>query len=200
MPGKDAATLDFYATEAPAYAKRSRVADRERLDAFLAMLPAGAAILELGCGCGRDSEAMRAKGFEVTPTDGSPQLAHEAEIRLGTPVNVLLFGDLDERDRYDGVWARACLLHVPRNDLAGIIKRVRLALRAGGIFYASFKAGEREGRDRFGRYYNYPSPALLRDAYDGIGWANVGVEHSKGGGYDGVENEWLHVFAKKRAA
>jgi SAM-dependent methyltransferase len=199
MPGKDAATLAFYAAEAPAYATRSRVADHERLDAFLAMLPAGAAILELGCGCGRDSEAMRAKGFEVTPTDGSPQLAREAEIRLGAPVNVLLFGDLDERDRYDGVWARACLLHVPRNDLAGIIERVRLTLRAGGVFYASFKAGAREGRDRFGRYYNYPTPAVLRLAYGSAGWASVKIEHGLGGGYDRVETEWLHVFAEKAA-
>jgi SAM-dependent methyltransferase len=199
MPGKNAATLAFYAAEAPTYAKRSRVADHERLDAFLAMLPAGAAILELGCGCGRDTEAMRAKGFEVAPTDGSPQLAREAEIRLGTPVNVLLFGDLDERDRYDGVWARACLLHVPRNDLAGIIGRVRLALRAGGVFYASFKAGEREGRDRFGRYYNHPSPSFLREAYGSIGWASVSIEHAMGGGYDGVETKWLHVVAQREA-
>jgi hypothetical protein len=196
---EDRATLAFYAAEAQAYVKRSRVPDHKRLDAFLAMLPPGAAILELGCGCGRDTEAMRAKGFDVTPTDGSPELAREAEIRLGTRVQVLLFGDLDWRHRYAGVWARACLLHVPRNDLAGIIERVRLALTAGGLFYGSFKAGAREGRDRFGRYYNYPSPALLRRAYRNGGWASVNIESAIGSGYDGVETEWLHVIAQRTA-
>jgi SAM-dependent methyltransferase len=196
MNGEDPATLAFYAAEAHAYANRKRVADHERLNAFLAMLPAGAAILELGCGCGRDTETMRAKGFDVTPTDGSPQLAREAETRLGTPVQVLLFADLGERDRYDGIWARACLLHVPRPDLAAIIERVRMSLRTGGLFYASFKAGAREGRDRFGRYYNYASPDLIRRAY-GSGWTGLTIDKALGGGYDGAETEWLHVMAQR---
>ena len=38
--------------------------------------------------------------------------------RLGRPVETLLFHDLDEVEAYDGVWANACLLHVPRDELA----------------------------------------------------------------------------------
>ena len=34
------------------------------------------------------------------------------------PVETLLFHDLDEVEAYDGVWANACLLHVPRDELA----------------------------------------------------------------------------------
>ena len=39
---------------------------------------AGATILELGCGAGADSAEMLAGGFDVYPTDGSPEMAGEA--------------------------------------------------------------------------------------------------------------------------
>lgn len=197
MTAKDATTLAFYATEAEAYADRQRSVDGARLDPFLAKLPASAVILELGCGGGQDSQAMLTRGFDVTPTDGSAELAHEAGKRLGRPVRVLLFGDLDEKDSYDGIWANACLLHVPRRDLPGIIERIHAALRPGGVFYASFKAGSREGRDRFQRYYNYPSPEWLREVYGALQWGSVEIEADIGGGYDREPTNWLHVTALK---
>ena len=92
--------------------------------------------------------------------------------------------------------ARACLLHVPRAALPGILRRVQAALIAGGAFYASFKAGAREGRDSFQRFYNYPSAAWLRRAYGG-GWADIDIEQAAGGGYDGLPTDWLHVVAHK---
>ena len=165
MTAHDSTTLGFYAAEAEAYAGRGQAPLHERLGGFLGALPPGARILELGCGAGQDSAAMLAAGFAVTPTDGTPEIAREAERRLKVPVRVLLFGDIAEREAYDGVWANACLLHVPRTDLPGILARIHAALKPGGVFYASYKAGAGEGRDRFGRYFNYPSPAWLREAY-----------------------------------
>jgi SAM-dependent methyltransferase len=197
VAAKDPTTLAFYAREAEAYANRQRGVGDARLDPFLAKLPAGAAILELGCGGGQDSQAMLARGFDITPTDGSAELAREAEKRLGRPVRVLLFDDLDEKDSYDGVWANACLLHVPRRDLPGIIERIHAALRPGGIFYASFKAGSHEGRDRFQRYYNYPSPQWLREVYGALQWGSVEIETDIGSGYDREPTNWLHVIALK---
>ena len=60
------------------------------------------------------------------------------------------------RAAYDGVWASACLLHVPRDELAGVLARIHRALKPEGLFYASYKVGHGDGRDSFGRYYNYP--------------------------------------------
>jgi SAM-dependent methyltransferase len=197
MSGGDGQTLAFYAAEAQAYANRPRPVDRARLDAFLALLPAGGSILELGCGGGQDSEAMLAKGFDVTPTDGSPELAREAGRRLGMPVRTLLFGDLRETNRYHGVWARACLLHVPRIELPAVIARVHAALRAGGVFYASFKSGRPEGRDKFRRYYNNPSADWLGEVYAGSVWALIDIQRTAGGGYDGAATDWLHLVARK---
>ncbi|MGO4705808.1 class I SAM-dependent methyltransferase [Microvirga sp. 2MCAF38] len=192
-------TLDFYASEAHAYATRQRLAEKAILDAFLKHVPERGSILELGCGGGQDSEAMIAAGYDVHPTDGSPELAREAERRLGRPVKVLRFEDLDETDAYDGVFAHACLLHVPRADLGAIIARIHKALKPGGVFFASFKAGEQEGLDAFGRFFNYPSKDWLRSVYEALEWQSLAINETIGGGYDGRRTDWLHVTAVKAA-
>jgi SAM-dependent methyltransferase len=197
MTGRDANTLDFYAGEAETYAARQRGLDELRLQRFAALVPPGGQVLELGCGGGQDSAALLALGLDVTATDGSPELAAEATQRLGRPVSVLLFEDLAAEAAYDGVWANACLLHVPRPALPGIVARIRRALRPGGVFYASFKAGEAEGRDRFGRYYNYPDAGWLRQAYGAAGWSRLDIDEDLGGGYDGEPTRWLHALAIK---
>lgn len=199
MTGRDTNTLDFYADEAETYAARQRELDDLRLQRFAALLPAAGAVLELGCGGGQDSAALLGLGLDVTATDGSPELAAQAAQRLGRPVAVLLFEDLAAEAAYDGVWANACLLHVPRPALPGMVARVHRALRPGGVFYASFKAGEAEGRDRFGRYYNYPDAGWLRAAYGAEGWSRLDIEEDLGGGYDGEPTRWLHALAIKSA-
>jgi SAM-dependent methyltransferase len=142
----DEETLQFYGRNAQAYAKRE-ITKHTRLARFLALLPPGAAILELGCGAGADSAEMLARGFDVRPTDGSPEMASVASRRLGRPVETLLFQDLNEVEAYDGVWANACLLHVPRPELVKVLALTWCALKPGGFFYASFKTGADEGRD-----------------------------------------------------
>jgi cyclopropane fatty-acyl-phospholipid synthase-like methyltransferase len=72
----DEDTLQFYRSHAQAYAERA-IAKHTRLTRFLALLPQGAKILELGCGAGAASAEMMAKGFDVEPTDGSPEMAAE---------------------------------------------------------------------------------------------------------------------------
>lgn len=197
MSGRDADTLGFYAAEAEIYAGRARELGEARLQRFAGLLPTGGQVLELGCGGGQDSEALLALGLDVTPTDGSPELAIAAQKRLGRPVRVLLFEDLTAEAAFDGVWANACLLHVPRPALSGIFARVHRALRPGGVFYASFKAGEAEGRDRFGRYFNYPDADWLRSAYADRRWRSLDIAEDIGGGYDREPTRWLHATAIK---
>lgn len=193
----DADTLAFYDREAAAYAARQRGAP-VRLQAFLEQLRPRARILELGCGAGQDAELMTAAGFEVTPTDGSAGLAAEAEARLGRPVRVMRFDELDETAAYDGVWANACLLHVPEDGLADVLARIHQALEPGGRFHTGFKAGDGGGRDSLGRYYNFPDEARLRAAYGAAGdWAALTITSGQGGGFDGVMRDWLFVDAVK---
>jgi hypothetical protein len=73
------------------------------------------------------------------------------------------------------------------------------ALKPGGHFYASFKAGEEDGRDTLNRYYNFPSPDWLRATYASAGsWSSLSIEEGRVRGFD---NEWadmLFVVVQKR--
>jgi SAM-dependent methyltransferase len=196
----DAATLRFYADEARAYAARGRDGLNWRLDAFLGALAPGARILELGCGDGRDSETMLARGFDVDPTDGCGAMAREAEARLGRPVRVMRFDELDAAEAYDGVWANACLLHAPRPALPEVLSRVFEALKPGGLHVATFKAGDAEGRDSLGRYFNYLSAEAVEAVYRGVAdWAFLSVQDYAGGDYEGGTRPWVAVTARKPA-
>jgi SAM-dependent methyltransferase len=197
----DAATLAFYESEAAAYARRARGEPSRRLNAFAALLPPGAAVLELGCGGGQDAEALIARGLDVTATDGSAALAKEAERRLGRPVKQLRFDELRDVGTYDGVWANASLLHAPAAALPGVLGSIHRALKPGGLFYASYKAGGGGDRDALGRYFNFPARADLERAYLAAGaWETLGLEESDGGGYDGVARTWLHCLMRKPRA
>jgi SAM-dependent methyltransferase len=193
----DEATLRFYRENAQAYAERE-IAKHTRLTRFLALLPVGATILELGCGAGAASAEMIARGFDVCATDGSPEMAAEAAGRLGRPVETLLFHDLDKVEAYDGVWANACLLHVPRDELAQVLALIWRALKPGGYFYASYKAGDADGRDTLNRYYNYPSPDWLRNNYATAGnWNSLSIETGEVRGFDNKWSAMLFVLARK---
>jgi SAM-dependent methyltransferase len=189
-------TLRFYAEHALTYAAAGEGRTNHHLDAFLDRLPPGARVLELGCGGGRDAAHILGRGFDVVATDGSPELAAIATARLGRSVRVLRFDELADVAAYDGVWASACLLHVRADHLAPVLALVRRALRPGGRFAASYKAGDGEGRDRFGRYFNFPSRQALEAAYAEAGpWTSIRIEHADGGGYDRIQRTWLMVEA-----
>jgi SAM-dependent methyltransferase len=194
----DEATLRFYRGNAKAYAKRTFTSRQARLMAFLAQLPPGACILELGCGAGGDTAEMLARGFDVRATDGSPEMADIASKHLGRTIETLLFHELDEVEAYDAVWANACLLHVPRTELADVLARIWRALKPEGVFYASYKEGEADGRDTLDRYYNYPSPEWLRATYAEAGnWNSLSIESGEVLGFDDKMASMLFVMARK---
>ncbi|MFC2970166.1 class I SAM-dependent methyltransferase [Acidimangrovimonas pyrenivorans] len=192
-PSRDAETLEFYAASAEVYAGSGPGGVNRHLNGFLQRLPAGARILELGCGGGRDAEAMLAAGFAVEPTDGTPEIAARAEARLNRPVRVMRFDELQAEGAYDAVWASASLLQVPRPELPDILARIRRALKPGGLHFASYKGGGSAGRDRHGRYYNYPSREDISRFYAASGaWQALSVVEHMGGGYDpGVQGPWI---------
>jgi len=194
----DEETLKFYRGHAEAYAGREITSRQARLTAFLGLLPPGARILELGCGAGGDTAEMLARGFDVRATDGSPEMAAVASKRIGRTVETLLFHELDEVEAYDAVWANACLLHVPRDELADILGLIWRALKPEGVFYATYKTGDAEGRDTLNRYYNYPSPDWLRTNYTSAGnWSSLEIETGEVIGFDNQWAKMLFVVARK---
>lgn len=193
----DQGTLQFYRSNARSYADWAK-APSTRLRGFLALLPSGGSILELGCGAGNHSAVMLAEGFSVRATDGSPEMAEIASQRLGHAVEAMRFDQLDAHEAYDGVWASACLLHVPRDELAGILARIHRALRPSGVFYASYKMGEGDGRDSLGRYYNYASPEWLEATYASAGpWITLSSDRNVIQSFDETPANMLHLVVRK---
>jgi len=193
----DETTLQFYRRNAASYAAWAKAPSTRLID-FLGLLPAGGSILELGCGAGNHAAEMLARGFTLRATDGSPEMAEIASRTLDHPVEAMRFDELDAFEAYDGVWASACLLHVPRDELGGILTRIHRALKPGGVFYASYKTGAGDGRDSLGRYYNYPSPEGLDATYAASGtWQTIKSDISEIKSFDETPATMLHLVMRK---
>ena len=135
-------TIAFYDEHADEFYAGTVGADiGELYDAFLPLLPDGARILDAGCGSGRDSRAFLDRGYEVTAFDASAALVEKASALLGRPVRRLTFQEMDYTEAFEGVWACASLLHVPRAEFDAVLARLARALVPGGVAFLSFKYG-----------------------------------------------------------
>ena len=193
----DPATYDFYQSRAPHYTASGTQAQSRHLDPFLDRLAAGSDILELGCGGGRDSAHMIERGFRVDATDGIPAMVAKANERHDVGARLMQFGELDMDQAYDAVWAHACLLHCPREELPGVLARIHRALRPSGLHYASFKLGDGEGRDLLGRLHNFPDTSWLIDTYKTAGFTITETDTFKGNGSDGTMRDWLAITVRR---
>ena len=147
-------TIDYYNRHAAAFFRETAGVEMAALQRkFTALVPAGGLILDAGCGSGRDALAFKEQGFKVAAFDASPELARLAGEHLGQPVAVRTFAEVGERDAYDGIWACASLLHLPRREIPGALSRLWAALKPGGVMYVSFKEGQGE-RQKDGRHFS----------------------------------------------
>ncbi len=146
-------TLKYYNENADKFINNTLEVDfHSTQDHFLELLPAGAFILDFGCGSGRDSKYFLDRGCRVEATDGSEELCRLASDYAGIPVKQMLFQELEEVAVYEGIWACSSILHLPRQELKDVLFRMCRALKEGGIIYTSFKYGSFEGM-RNGRYF-----------------------------------------------
>ena len=153
--GEEDCTLRYYEDHAEEFTASTIDADMEDIRfRFLTHLPAGASILDFGCGTGRDTKAFRELSYEVTALDGSETLCRIAGNLTGIPVICMDFRDYSaaEGEYYDGIWACASLLHLNKKELLPVMQALGKALNPGGILYLSFKYGDYEG-ERNGRYF-----------------------------------------------
>jgi SAM-dependent methyltransferase len=193
----DPETLAFYQERAPHWVFHSGERHSHQLDAFLDRLPPGAAVLELGCGGGRDAARMRQRGFAVDATDAVPALVARANQAFGIGARVMAFHELETQAAYAGVWAHACLLHCPRAVLPDVLARIHRALVPGGWHFASFKLGDGEGRDLLGRLHNFPPVEWLVASYRQAGFAIEAQETYAGKASDGTQRDWIDLTVRK---
>lgn len=146
-------TVAYYDAHALAFAQDTRGVDVAPIyEPFLELVPAGGRILDLGCGSGRDARAFKERGFSVVAADASAEMVRLTVEYAGVEACLCRFDELEFDPEFDGVWACASLLHVPRAEFDGVVAKVARVLKPGGVLYASFKPGEWEGQ-RAGRWF-----------------------------------------------
>lgn len=197
----DPVTIAFYQARAPHWVFHSGEAHSHQLDAFLDRLPAGGAVLELGCGGGRDADHIRKRGFIIDATDATPALVKRANEAFALGARVMAFHELETKAAYAGVWAHASLLHCPREALPDVLARIHRAMLPGGWFFSSYKLGDdanpEEGRDLLGRLHNFPSPEWLLTAYRSAGFIIESHATYAGKASDGTQRDWIDMIVRK---
>lgn len=192
------ATLEYYRANSEAFSEGTFKVDfSQTQEKFLKLLPKNAAVLDLGCGSGRDSLSFLRRGFRVTAADGSPEMCRIAAQNTGLPVKTLLFDDLDFKDEFDGIWACASILHLSREPLKTVLGKIERALVSGGILYTSFKYGEFSGmrNGRFFTDFTYETfREFLREACN-LRICEYWISRDVRPGRD--EEKWLNLLMRK---
>lgn len=170
----------------------------EIMSEFLAFLEEGDTILDLGCGSGRDSLTFYECGYDVTPMDASEEMCKLAEIHTGLPVLFLSCDEMDFDCVFDGIWACASLLHIPKKELSGILTKSARSLKDRGILYMSFKCGEFEGF-RGERYFcDYTQAAMEMLLKENGRFDVIKIWETQDGRIGHSDTSWLNVLVRKQ--
>ena len=192
-------TIDYYNKNVDNYCKQTISVDfATTQNEFLNMLPKKSLILDFGCGSGRDSLAFLKQGYNVEAIDGSEKMCKIASQITGINVRKMLFQELNEYEKYDGIWACSSILHLTREELRLVMNKMRDALKPDGIVYTSFKYGLFEG-ERNGRYFlDFKEDSFenfiidIKELEIQKIWISSDVRVGRG------EEKWLNVILQKK--
>jgi SAM-dependent methyltransferase len=130
-------------------------------------------VVEIGCGDGRDAQVIIPKVYEYYGFDPAPKLLDIAR-HTSPNANFSVSDALSYAypEDIDFVYAAASLLHLNKEDLAGVFSSLSDKMRAGGVLLATFKESkeyiEVEKNDEFGKrlFYHYSVNDILECAGD----------------------------------
>lgn len=159
---QEKATISYYNAHAREWAEGHGGYDGSsywegELARFRELLPAGR-ILEVGSGKGNETAFFIGSGYDYTGVDPSVGLLEIArEKNPGARLIEMSIDDLDfPRESFDGFWAAASLLHVPKDKINGVLSKIKKQIRRGGVGFVSLKAGEgEEVEEETGRLFAY---------------------------------------------
>jgi SAM-dependent methyltransferase len=110
----------------------------------------------------------------------------------------LTFEELAFDNQFDGIWASASLLHVPRSHLPDVLARLKNALKPGGILYATFVYGSAEVLRGGGLLFNDQNEQSFQQLLAGQpGFALLKLWQAADLPPVRDDRRWLHVIVKK---
>src|SRR3989338_8543683 len=130
---------------APAWGRDGTLHDwgEEELKEFATLVKknGGKRVLDLGCGSGVQSKMLLEESLEVVGLDISPEMVRIAGKRV--PQARFIIGDITKipsrKNFFNGVYARASLLHIPKRLIPKVLKSIHEILRESGVLYLALK-------------------------------------------------------------
>lgn len=142
---ENADPVDYYENHAQTYIENNQK-PADFIDAFLKLIKDSGRILDLGCGHGVNANYIQSKGFQIVGIDLSKKMI--ANARKTYPHLDFRVGDMAAlpfpANRFDGILASYSLLHLTKDKVSPVLKKLYEILKLGGIIYISIQSGQSE--------------------------------------------------------
>jgi ubiquinone/menaquinone biosynthesis C-methylase UbiE len=148
-------TEEYYSRVAEKYAEEQSFEEmpddaekslKKLLNKFMKRVESGA-ILDAGCGPGRDTEYFASNGFRAAGIDSAPGMIEKATERNNQRAKYAVMDITDigfDDATFDGVWCNTVMQFIPRNQMKKAVSELHRVLKPGGKMYITFKLGTGE--------------------------------------------------------
>lgn len=193
-------TLDYYNQGAEGFWQGTRDHDvSQNIAALLQHIEGDApfAILDFGCGPGRDLKTFAKLGHRTIGLDGAAQFAGMARSHSGCEIwqQDFLALDLPEK-HFDGIYANASLFHVPCQELPRVLRELRASLKARGVLFSSNPRGDNTEGWNNGRYGAFHDIEAWRRHVTGAGFIEL-THYYRPTGLPLAQQAWLASVWRK---
>lgn len=189
--------MNYYNTNAKEFFNNTINVDMTTLyNEFEKYLKPNDNILDLGCGSGRDSLYFINKGFNVTSIDNSFKLAKIASEYINQNVMCLNMLDLNFKNEFNAIWACASILHIKKSEILTVFNKCFNALKENGIFYSSYKYGDKE-EEINGRFFNFYTESSIKSLINKTSFCVQKIFVTNDVRKEKEGEQWLNVILKK---
>lgn len=159
------------------------------LSRFIAYLPKGATILDVGAGEGEIAAELTLKGFKVLAVDNNPQaLATLQQLPKITVINATL-PLIPLKQPVDALWCANTLPWLSQADQQATILQASTFLKSNGILYCSTRSPDPRGKESM----LIPlTPELIKQSLLDAGL--ILLTHYP----DTLDSRWHHWFIRKK--
>ena len=199
MDRRISSTVSYYDKNAQSWADSHGGSDTdswwaEEMRTFHDFLPSGS-VIEIGAGNGKDAQALIKLGYDYTGTDASIGMLKLAEER--NPSATFIQRYVHELDPsigiFDGFWASAVLLHIPREQIEDSLRVISSLLVDNGVGFITMREGEGGRIDKGkGRIFTFYSEEEFTMHLNNTGFTVLKLEKRIT-----PEKSWLIYYVKK---
>jgi SAM-dependent methyltransferase len=178
---------------------------QEGTDYFLSLLSSDAKVLDVGCGGGIKTQYFSSKGYGVMGIDFSEKMIEIA--RRENPkleFAVVDMYDIDKiEENYDGIFAQASLLHIPKTRALEVLAKMKDKLNKDGLLYLSVKGVRDSGIEEdivkendygyeYERFFSYFKLEELKSYFDQLGLLVIWEENKQSN-----KTNWVQIIGKR---